>query len=113
MRRTWEAGMANGYEARKAAREQFSYSRPAKSKLAIFLIWLFFGYFGGHRFYAGRLASGLGQLALLITGVVVALLGAWTLGNLMIGAVMLWAWIDLLFMWSWISRHNDGRYAFG
>lgn len=107
--------VGNRTEQLRAAHARFAYAKPSKSMLAVFLIWLLLAYFGGHRFYTGRIASGFAMLGLLVCGIVTALAGAWNLGNVMIAADILWAWADLLFIWGWVRSHNDGRrggYAF-
>lgn len=39
-----------------------------KTKLISYLLWFFFGGFGGHRFYLGRIKTGIAQLLLTVTG---------------------------------------------
>ena len=50
-----------------------------KSKLATFLLAFFLGVFGIHRFYVGRIGSGIAQLILTITVVGGLVSGIWVL----------------------------------
>lgn len=70
-------------------RQLFSikYKVKMKSKSTIFLIWLFLGLFGGHRFYVGKTMSGL--------------LYAFTFGFLFIG----WA-LDFFRLGSMVDDYN-------
>lgn len=61
-----------------------------KSIGAAYLIWLFFGFFGIHRFYLGKVGTGV--LYLL------------TFGLFGLG----WLW-DLFFIPTYANRHNDMR----
>lgn len=49
--------------------------REAKKPLSAYALWLFLGWFGAHRFYAGRVKSGFGMalLSLSIIGFPIAL----------------------------------------
>lgn len=65
-------------------RTQLQYDAQKKSTAAAYILWLFLGGFGVHRFYLGHMASGFGQLALCLLGVVTAgaawaILGLWWL----------------------------------
>jgi len=53
-----------------------------KSTGAAYLLWFFLGSFGAHRFYLGRVGTGVAQLMLLLLGWLPlflgwAVLGAW------------------------------------
>jgi len=61
-----------------------------KSMGAAYLIWLFFGFFGVHRFYLGKIGTGV--LYLL------------TFGLLGLG----WLW-DLFFIPLYTQKHNEMR----
>lgn len=41
------------------------YDKKKKDSLVMYLIWLFFGALGGHRFYLGDIGMGIGQLLTL------------------------------------------------
>ena len=49
-------------------KQQLLFEANRKSTGAAYLLWFFLGGFGGHRFYLGRVASGAGQLLLLLFG---------------------------------------------
>ena len=49
--------------------KQMVFERNRKSKGVAYLFWLFTGWFGGHRFYAGKTKSAAVQLILTLTGV--------------------------------------------
>ncbi|UOQ86779.1 TM2 domain-containing protein [Gracilibacillus salinarum] len=53
-----------------------------------YILWFFLGQIGIHRFYTGRIASGITQLLLGIIG--------WGTTWLFIG------WIPLVFLWIWL-----------
>lgn len=50
--------------------------RSDRSRLAAFFLAFFFGFFGVHRFYLGKLSTGFAFLALFIAGIACAGLGA-------------------------------------
>jgi TM2 domain-containing membrane protein YozV len=66
----------------RATHQQLMYEANRKSVAATYLLWLFFGMFGAHRFYAGRTTSGLVQLGLLITLVGWLVLIPWLIADL-------------------------------
>ncbi|MBP2236146.1 TM2 domain-containing membrane protein YozV [Sinorhizobium kostiense] len=47
-------------------------TNEAKSIGVAYLLWLFFGGLGAHRFYIGRIGSGLAILALMVVGVLLS-----------------------------------------
>jgi TM2 domain-containing membrane protein YozV len=82
-----------------------------KSKAAGYLLWFFLGGLGAHRYYVGRIGSGVGLLVL--TGlfgllVIFALEIPWyTNGAMAAGAVWaIWLVYDLAHISSWIEDHN-------
>ncbi|MDB6453982.1 TM2 domain-containing protein [Falsirhodobacter sp. 20TX0035] len=62
-------------------------TNEAKSTAAAYLLWFFLGTFGVHRFYLGRLKTGLAMLVLMLLGVV-------TVG-ITSGIVLIWWVVDL------------------
>jgi|TARA_R100000049_G_scaffold5245_1_gene14566 TM2 domain-containing membrane protein YozV len=61
-------------------RTQLQYDARKKSVAAAYILWLFLGSFGAHRFYLGRTTSGLVQLSLLLLGWIPFFLGWFVLG---------------------------------
>ncbi len=53
-----------------------------KSKGIAYLLWLFLGWFGAHRFYAGETKTAIIQLVLTLTGVGVLINIPWLLADL-------------------------------
>jgi TM2 domain-containing membrane protein YozV len=86
-----------------AARQMMLYDANRKSVGVAFLLWVFFGMFGGHRFYLGRIATGLVMLvlslfSLLLTVVLVGYLG------LMV--MLIWTLIDGFRIPGWVRDDN-------
>lgn len=75
----------------EAAREMMLYDAQKKSVGVAYLLWLFLGTLGGHRFYVGRKATAIIQLLLTIVGGCTAFIG---IGFAIIGCVGLWVLID-------------------
>ena len=44
------------------ARAMMMFEANKKSVVVAYLLWFFFGWAGGHRFYAGKIGSGVAQL---------------------------------------------------
>lgn len=71
------------------------YENLKKSATLAYLLVFFVGMLGGHRFYLGRIATGIAQLLLTLTGV-----------GMLISVV--WAIIDLFLIPGMIQKYNDG-----
>lgn len=74
-----------------------------KSAGVAYLLWFFTGGIGGHRFYAGRTGSAVGQLILAILGWTTLLLG---IGLFFLGVLGLWLLIDVFLLGGIISAYN-------
>lgn len=79
------------------------YDADKKSVLVAYILWFVLGYLGGHRFYTGRVVSGI--LMLLITAM------SWILTLVYIGFVglfliFLWWILDAFLIPGWISGYN-------
>ena len=61
-------------------RTQLQYDAQKKSVAAAYILWLFLGTFGAHRFYLGHVTSGAIQLSLLMLGWIPFFLGWFVLG---------------------------------
>lgn len=77
-----------------------------KSTLVAYLLWLFLGYLGGHRFYCGKASSGIGQLAMFFLGVMLAAAGV---GLLILGALGIWVLVDAFLIPNWIVADLTAR----
>lgn len=56
-----------------------AFQNQKKSTGVAYLLWFFFGMFGGHRFYAGQTGTAIAQLILTITVVGMIVSGVWVL----------------------------------
>ena len=76
-----------------ATHQQLLYEANRKSVAVTYLLWLFFGVFGAHRFYAGSKGTGFIQLALLFS---------------IIGWLVLipWLFADLFLIPGIVREHN-------
>lgn len=81
-----ETTMDNNNDARYIAAST-EYARAARSTGTAYLVWLFFGFFGGHQFYMGKTGRGLAYL--------------FTFAFLTIGA-----WVDMFTMGSQVRNRN-------
>lgn len=87
------------------------YDASKKSPLVAYLFWFFLGYLGGHRFYLGRVGSGLVMLAFPLFWIVAVLLFLWPrdpgsfalIGGFLVGA---WWLIDALRIPGMVASHN-------
>lgn len=78
-----------------------------KSRLALTLLAFFLGPLGIHRFYAGRILSGVIMLLLFLLGLLSLLI---VVGILPIGLASVWSTIDLILAICGLFRDGDGRY---
>ena len=64
------------------------YEKQKKSKLITWLLWLFLGGIGGHRYYLGHIGMGVAM-------------------TLTLGGLGTWILINAFFISSWVDRHNE------
>jgi TM2 domain-containing membrane protein YozV len=64
------------------------YEKKKKSKLVAWLLWLFFGGIGGHRYYLGHIGKGIAM-------------------TLTLGGFGIWALINAFFINKWVDRYNE------
>ena len=76
-------------------------SNEKKSTGVAYLLWIFLGGFGAHRFYLGKVGSGVAQLILIMGGL---LLSTILIGIPMVIAGGIWLLIDLLLITGIISQ---------
>lgn len=79
-------------------------TNEAKSTAVAYLLWIFLGGFGAHRFYIGRTGSGIAMIALLVIGLVTAGVG---IGALFIVALGVWLLVDLFLIPGMIRNHTN------
>ncbi len=80
---------------------------PAKELTVAYLLLLFLGTVGAHRFYLGRTGSAIGMLSLAILGALTALV---LIGFVLLAAVAVW-WIVDLFLTPGMVRDENRRAA--
>ncbi|WP_298301862.1 TM2 domain-containing protein [uncultured Erythrobacter sp.] len=73
--------------------KELVFERNEKSKGVAYILWLFFGWLGFHRFYAGKTGSGLAQLLLSLSVVGLAV-------------TILWWLVDAFLIPDMINQHN-------
>ena len=79
------------------------YDANRRSVLVAYLLWFFLGWFAAHRFYAGRMVSGLVMLVVSLiswafTAIVIGYLGLFLIG--------LWLLVDAFLIPGMISARN-------
>jgi len=79
-------------------------TNEAKSIGAAYLLWLFLGGLGGHRFYLGRTGSGALMLVLLIIGLVTSVIG---IGAILLIIVGIWALIDAFLIPGMVAKQKE------
>ena len=86
------------------AQRMMLFEANKKSVGLAYLLWFFFGLVGGHRFYAGRVASGAAMLAITLVSF---FLMAVFIGFVTIGITVLWALVDAFLIGGWIREYNN------
>jgi len=75
----------------------------SKSTVVTYLIWLFLGWFGGHRFYLGRNGSGAAMLILTVLGFFTL---AVFVGAILLAIVGFWVLIDAFLIPGMVNQHR-------
>ena len=86
------------------ARARMMFEANKKSVVAAYLLWFFFGPFGGHRFYAGKIGSAVAQLLLFIFGIILSIV---VVGFLLLIPLGIWVLIDAFLIPGWIRNQNS------
>jgi TM2 domain-containing membrane protein YozV len=86
------------------ARAMMLFEANRKSTTVSYLLWLFVGVLGGHRFYNGRAATAVMQLLLWLFGTMS--LAAFGLGLLLLIPLGLWLLLDAFLIPGWVNGHN-------
>ena len=94
---------AHGPGPHGGAGRQMMYDAQKKSAGAAYLLWFFLGWVGAHRFYLGSSGSGAAMLILWLVGLFTAIVG---IGLILIAAVGIWWFVDLLLIPGIIRDHN-------
>lgn len=79
-------------------------ANEAKSTGAAYLLWLFFGLIGGHRFYLGHIGSGLLMLFLFVVGWLTIAVAA---GALALIPLVIWVLIDAFLIPGMVQKHKS------
>ena len=87
-----------GGRMEERTRQQLVFEAQKKSTGAAYLLWLFLGGFGAHRFYLGQTGTAVAQLLLLLLGWIPFGIGWIVLG--------LWLFVDLFLIPGIISQRN-------
>lgn len=79
-------------------------TNEAKSVGVAYLLWLFLGGLGAHRFYIGRVGSGLAILVLMIVGI---LLAPFRVGTVFLVPAVIWMLVDAFLIPGMIRQQKD------
>lgn len=79
-------------------------TNEVKTSGVAYILWLFLGGLGAHRFYIGRPGSGLAILALMVLGVT---LTPSPVGSLFLVIGVIWVIVDLFLIPGMIQAQND------
>lgn len=79
-------------------------TNEAKSPLLAYLLLIFVGGFGIHRFYLGRTGSGVAMLLLAIIGALTLPIGV---GLLLLAALGIWMLVDLFLIPGMVNTQRD------
>ncbi len=90
-------------------RSQLMYDANRKSAGVAYLLLIFLGGFGAHRFYLGKTGTAVGQLALSLLGWLTVMIGV---GFLLLAALGVWLIVDLFLVPS-IAREQNMALAHG
>ncbi|WP_042777789.1 TM2 domain-containing protein [Sinorhizobium fredii] len=86
-------------------------TNESKSTAVAYLLWIFLGGLGAHRFYIGRVGSGLAILVLTILGI---LLAPFHVGTVFLVPAVIWALVDAFLIPGMIRQEKDEvRNTFG
>lgn len=79
-------------------------TNKTKSVVVAYLMWIFLGCLGGHRFYLGRAGTGIVMPALLVTGM--ATIGV-VVGTIILLALTIWVIVDAFLIPGMIREQQE------
>ncbi|WP_312528428.1 TM2 domain-containing protein [Paracoccus sp. (in: a-proteobacteria)] len=79
-------------------------SNDAKSPLLAYLLWIFVGGLGIHRFYLGKTGTGITMLVLAILGAVTLPIG---IGLILLAALGIWMLVDLFLIPGMVNEQRN------
>ena len=84
---------------------QIYYENQKKSTIVAFLLWLFFGGLGIHKFYLNRIGQGIILLLLSLSAIVIRIFVPifWILPTIIVGVVLL---VDLFYIRTMVAEEN-------
>lgn len=86
------------------ARAMMLYEANKRSVAVSYILWLFLGVLGAHRFYNGRTWTAVTQLLMWLFGIM--LVSALGLGLLLLIPLGLWLLLDAFLIPGWVNGHN-------
>jgi TM2 domain-containing membrane protein YozV len=75
-----------------------------KSMVVAYLLLIFFGGFGAHRFYVGQKGTAIAQLVLTVIGALTSII---LIGLFLLAAVGIWVLVDLFLLHGYVNRLNE------
>jgi TM2 domain-containing membrane protein YozV len=78
-----------------------------KSRTTAGLLWFFLGWAGAHRYYMGKIGTGILMLLLFIAGMATYFIGV---GIFVLSALSLWLFIDLILILTGKFKDKNGLY---
>tara|TARA_Y100000588_G_scaffold58958_1_gene57619 strand:+ start:40918 stop:41316 length:399 start_codon:yes stop_codon:yes gene_type:complete len=75
-----------------------------KNLVLAYVLWFFFGMIGGHRFYLGKIKSGVTMLLLTVVGWVTSVI---LVGFLFLFVTGIWWLIDIYYTNKYVVEHNN------
>lgn len=78
--------------------------RRSKQTWVVWLLWLFLGSVGGHRFYMGKTGSAITMLILSVVGWATTWL---LIGFIPLAIVWIWDFIDLFLISGWLRADKE------
>jgi TM2 domain-containing membrane protein YozV len=74
-----------------------------KSAAVAYLLWVFLGGLGAHRFYMGRIGSGFGMMALAVASLI---LSVFVIGLIGFPILFVWWVADAFLINRWLKEHG-------